>query len=127
MRSEEALVDRIDSGELRDVGQIERHLDDVAHVESGGRQDLARVVERLIHLRFEAVDDFAGRGVEADLAGGERKTAGDDRLRIWADGVRGVCGGNRAKGHVRGSFQQSSGVYVAAERTATFGRGPAKP
>ena len=84
------LVDGVECGEVRHVGEEAGRFDNVFKSASGGFQ----------HRRDVAADNLglfgniagahrAGRGIKRELSGAIQCVAGEYRLRIWADGLGG--------------------------------------
>ena len=101
---EVAGVDLVDGGEVGDVGEQDRGLDDVVVPEPGLGQDGAHVLEDLLGLGLDvALDERAGGRVERHLPGDEDERAGTltggDALGVRADGGGGVGRGDTADGH----------------------------
>ena len=104
LAGEVAGVDLVDGGEVGDVGEQDRSLDDVVVPEPGLGQDGAHVLEDLLGLGLDvALDERAGGRVERHLPGDEDERAGPltggDALGVGADGGGGVGRGDTADGH----------------------------
>ena len=114
LTGEVAGVDLVDGGEVGDVGEQDRGLDDVVVPEPGLGQDGAHVLEDLLGLGLDvALDERAGGRVERHLAGDEDERAGlltgGDALGVGADGGGGVGRGDTADGH-GSSFLLDTGI-----------------
>ena len=110
--------------------QIARGFHHVRQVAAGGLQDRGQVFNRLPALRFDGRGlDAAGCRVDRDLAGGEDQTAGDDRLRVRADGGRSLFGVDGFQGVVllfssnRRDMQSAADALRIAHTPVFFKRG----
>lgn len=104
LAGEVAGVDLVDGGEVGDVGEQDRGLDDVVVPEPGLGQDGTHVLEDLLGLGLDvALDERTGGRVERHLPGDEDERAGPltggDALGVGADGGGGVGRGDTADGH----------------------------
>ena len=114
LTGEVAGVDLVDGGEVGDVGEQYRGLDDVVVPEPGLGQNGAYVLEDLLGLGLDvALDERAGGRVERHLPGDEDERAGlltaGDALGVGADGGGGVGRGDTADGH-GSSFLLDTGI-----------------
>ena len=87
-------VNGVHGGEVTHVGKVDGGLHYVVHSEAGGFEDGLRVGETLAGLLGDPFGDFAGRGVDGNLAGGEHEGSAVDSLAVGADGAGGVLCGN---------------------------------
>ena len=120
LAGEVAGVDLVDGGEVGDVGEQDRGLDDVVVAEAGLGQDGAHVLEDLLGLGLDvSLDERAGGRVERHLPGDEDERAGPltggDALGVGADGGGGVGRGDTADGH-GSSFLLDAGVRPRPRR-----------
>jgi len=104
LTGEVAGVDLVDGGEVGDVSEQDRGLDDVVVPEPGLGQDGTHVLEDLLGLGLDvALDERTGGRVERHLPGDEDERAGlltgGDALGVGADGGGGVGRGDTADGH----------------------------
>ena len=104
LTGEVAGVDLVDGGEVGDVGEQDRGLDDVVVPEPGLGQDGTHILEDLLGLGLDiALDNRTGGRVERHLAGDEDERTGlltgRDTLGVGADGGGGAGGGDTAGGH----------------------------
>ena len=93
-------VDGVHPGELVEVAEVHRGLDDVAVAEADGLEEPADVVEHLAGLRLDAARDHLAARAVTDLAGEEDEAVGLDDL---AEGERAgdeSLAGVDALGHV---------------------------
>ena len=92
-RGEVAGVDFVHRGEVLQVFEEDSGFDDVDHVDACCGEDGLDVFEHTGGLLNDAAgDEVAGVGIECDLAGGEKRVADADGLRVGADGGGGVFG-----------------------------------
>ncbi len=85
-RAESFGVNGVHGGEVGHVGEIDSGLDDIVHCQSGGFEDCLHVAERLACLLCDSFGDFAGLGVEGNLAGCEQEGAAVYCLAVRSDG-----------------------------------------
>ena len=92
----------VHGGEIAEVDEENRCLYDIGKGHFVRFQDRAEVVQDegglLRHVAFEQV---AGDGVEGDLARAKEEVPDGDGLRVRADGLGGIGGGNDFSGHGR--------------------------
>lgn len=93
-------VDLVHGGEVGDVGQVDRGLDDIGKGSAGSGQQGLNVGEGLLGLGLDALGHLAGRGIDAQLAGQEHHVAGLDTGGIRADGCGCVIGRHDGLAHV---------------------------
>src|SRR4029453_13193141 len=90
---EVARIELVHERHLAEVDQGDGSLDDVLEPVAGRAQHRRQVVEGPHQLLARAaLDQTAGRGVDADLAGEEHQLARQHRLRIACDGRRRIVG-----------------------------------
>src|SRR5206468_10151784 len=83
-------------------------------------EDGQDVLQHLLRLdRDVTLDQLVGGGVDRDLAGDEEQPAGDDALRVGADGGGGVSGGHVLLGQSRS--------FVVIKLGGTSGAPPTPP
>ncbi len=71
--------------EVGEVDHQDRELDDVVELAAGRLRDGAQVPEHLVRLRFDALDEIAGRRIEPELPGQVDGIARAHALRIGAE------------------------------------------
>src|ERR1051325_6819860 len=92
----QALVDLVDSAPQADVRNVDRHLQDVAHIAAGRLENRADVFEHLSSLLFDGPKDFFSRArVDGKLARDVDEAVVDDGLRVVAAGGGRVGGRDR--------------------------------
>ena len=79
-------VHRIHGGEVVEILQKDRGLDDLTEATATGFEDGLEVAEDLLGLGGDGgTHHLLGLGMKCDLAGGKEQVADADRLRIRAD------------------------------------------
>ena len=74
-------------------------LSDVAERGAGGVEHGRQVAQRAVGLGLDAVEELAGRGVDADLPAAEHEAVGGDALAVGPEGAGRVARGDRGSGH----------------------------
>src|SRR5688572_4465483 len=103
-RGEPLAVGLVDRGEVAEVGDEDRGLDDVAEPGAGGGEHGADVVERAPGQRADVtLDHLAGRRIDRDLPRAEDHAGAgeghDHRLRVRTDRGGRLRGLDRRPGH----------------------------
>src|SRR6185437_5181275 len=84
--AEEFLAHRVDGGAVGDIGQINRHLEDVGEGRAGGVEHALQVAEDLTRLRRDILAaDQPSFGVERRHARDEQEIAPADGVGVMAD------------------------------------------
>src|SRR5512138_1469439 len=99
--TDHAAVDLVHTWEVGHVLQVDRRLDDVRPARTRILEHRGQVAHHALGLRGDvALDDLASGGIDRDLAGGEQQVAGDDALRVRADGRGSLVSVYDASAHV---------------------------
>ena len=80
-------------GEVVEVGDEDRHLDDVCKRHVGRFEKGRDVAEGLFGLRLDAFGKRSRGGIETELTGEEKEVSGTHALAVGADGGGGAVGG----------------------------------
>src|SRR5262249_45790031 len=101
-RGEVAPVDLVHEAPFLEVDYINGGFDDIGEGGAGGGEDGREVLDGAGGPgRGAGLDQPAGGGIEADLAGAEYQVAADDGLAVRADRARSPSGHDRGAAHSR--------------------------
>src|ERR1700674_338150 len=92
---EVAAVDFVHGGEISHVFEEDCAAQNFLKATPRGLQNGSEVFEHAVGLRAHiAADDLRGGGIDGDLSGSKDQALGSNCLRVGADGLRGLLGGD---------------------------------